>query len=93
MVSRGLSAGILARHGQYRDAELLVCSAAALAAQTDLMSEHAETLLERSHVLAAVGQVSGAHSAATQALELHQRKGNLLGAQESLRYLNKSAPA
>jgi ABC-type branched-subunit amino acid transport system substrate-binding protein len=53
----------------------LVRSAAALAAQTSLLSEHAGTLLEVSHVLAAAGHVSEAHSAATQALDLYQRKG------------------
>lgn len=92
-VSQGLYARILADRGCYREAEELARSAAALAAQTDLLNEHADTLLELSHVLAAAGQVSEAHSAATQALGLYQRKGNLPGARESLRYLAQSAPA
>jgi DNA-binding SARP family transcriptional activator len=89
----GLHARILADRGRYREAEELARSAVAISAQTDLLSEHADTLLELSHVLAAAGQVSEAHSAATQALELYQRKGNLPGARESLRYLTQSAPA
>jgi DNA-binding SARP family transcriptional activator/tetratricopeptide (TPR) repeat protein len=92
-IGRGLHARILADRGRYREAEELARSAVAISAQTDLLSEHADTLLELSHVLAAAGQVSEAHSAATQALELYQRKGNLPGARESLRYLTQSAPA
>ena len=92
-VSQGLHARILADRGHYREAEELARSAAALAAQTDLLSYRADTLLELSHVLAVAGQVSEAHSAATQARDLYQRKGNLPGARESLRYVTQSAPA
>ena len=92
-ISQGLHARILADRGRHREAEELARSAAALAAQTDLLSEHADTLLDLSHVLAAAGQVSEAHSAASQAHDLYQRKGNLPGARESLRYLTQSAPA
>jgi DNA-binding SARP family transcriptional activator len=91
-VSQGLYARILADRGRHREAMELARSAAALAAQTDLLSEHADTLLERAHVLAAAGEVSEAHAAATEALDLYQRKGNLPGARASLRYLNQSAP-
>jgi DNA-binding SARP family transcriptional activator len=92
-LGNGLYARILADRGRYREAEELARSAAALAARTDLLSQHADTLLELSHVLAAAGLVSEAHSAATQALSLYRRKGNLPGARESLRYLTQSAPA
>jgi tetratricopeptide (TPR) repeat protein len=92
-IGRSLHARILADRGRYREAEELARSAVAISAQTDLLSEHADTLLELSHVLAAAGQVSEAHSAATEALELYQRKGNLPGARESLRYLAQSTPA
>jgi predicted ATPase/DNA-binding SARP family transcriptional activator len=92
-IAQGLYARILADRGRHREAEELARSAAALSAQTDLLSERADTLLELSHVLAASGQVSEAHSAATKALDLYQLKGNLPGARESLRYLTQSAPA
>jgi predicted ATPase len=92
-VSQGLYARILADRGDYREAEELARSAAALAAQSDLLNEHADTLLELSHVLATAGQVSEAHSAAAEALALYQRKGNLPGARESRRYLTQTAPA
>jgi hypothetical protein len=71
----------------------LARSAAARAAQTDFLSDRADTLLEFSHVLTAAGQAPEAHSAAVQALDLYQRKGNLPGARDSLRYLTQSAPA
>jgi predicted ATPase/DNA-binding SARP family transcriptional activator len=92
-IARGLYARILADRGRHREAEELARSAVALSAQTDLLSERADTLLELSHVLAASGQVSEAHSAATEALDLYQLKGNLPGARESLRYVSQSAPA
>ena len=86
-LGQGLYARILADRGRYREAEELARSATALSAQTDLLSEQADTLLDLSHVLAAAGQVSEAHSAATQALNLYRRKGNLPGARDSLRHL------
>ena len=92
-VSQGLSARILADRGHHREAEKIARSAAALAAQSDLLSEHADTLLDLAHVLAAAGRIPEAHAAATRALDLYQRKGNLPGARESLRYLAQYAPA
>jgi predicted ATPase/DNA-binding SARP family transcriptional activator len=93
IIGQGVYARILADRGHYHEAEKLARSATALAAQTDLVSHHADTLLALSHVLAAAGQVPEAHSVATQALNLYQRKGNLPGARESLRFLTQSAPA
>lgn len=87
VIGQGLYARILADRGRHREAEELARSAVALAAQTDLLSDSADALLELSHVLAAAGQVSEARSAATQSLNLYQRKGNLPGARESLQYL------
>jgi len=91
-VSQGLSARILADRGHHREAESLARSAAGLAAQTDLLGEHADTLLDLAHVLAAAGRTRDAHAAAAHALELYERKGNLPRARESLRYLANYAP-
>jgi DNA-binding SARP family transcriptional activator len=93
IIGQGLSARILADRGHHAEAEQLAYSAAALAAQTDLLSERADTLLDLAHVLASAGRAGEAHAAATQALDLYQRKGNLPGARESLRYLANYAPA
>jgi tetratricopeptide (TPR) repeat protein len=92
-VGQGLLARILADRGRQTEALALARSAAALTAQTDLLSEHAETLLDLAHVLAAAGQVPKARAAATQALGLYQRKGNRPGARDSLRYLARYASA
>lgn len=92
-LSQGLSARIFADRGQHREAEELARSAVALAAQTDLPSHHADTLLDLAHVLAAAGRIPEAHAAATRALDLYQRKGNLPGARKSLRYLTHYASA
>jgi tetratricopeptide (TPR) repeat protein len=91
-VGQGLSARILADRGRYPEALALARSAATLTLQTDLLSERADTLLDLAHVLAAAGQLSDARVAATQALDLYQRKGNLPGARDSLRDLAQYAP-
>ncbi len=91
-VSQGLLARILADSGRHRGAEELARSAAAIAAQTDLLNERADILLDLAHVLAALGQVTEARTTAAQAVDLYQRKGNLPGVRESLRHLAHYAP-
>ena len=91
IIGQGLSARILADRGRHAEAVELASSAVALAAQTDLLSQHADALLDLAHVLAASGRVPEAQAAATQALDLYQRKGNLPGARESLGYLAQYA--
>jgi DNA-binding SARP family transcriptional activator len=92
-LSQGLSARILADRGHHRAAEELALSAVALAAQTDLLNQHADTLLDLAHVLEVAGRIAEAHAAATRALDLYQRKENLPGTRDSLRYLAYYAPA
>ena len=91
IVCQGLSARILADRGRHAEAVELASSAVALAAQTDLLSPRADALLDLAHVLAASGHASEARAAATQALDLYQRKGNLPGTRESLGYLTQYA--
>jgi tetratricopeptide (TPR) repeat protein len=91
-VGQGLSARILADRGHHRQAEELARSAAALEAQADLLSEHADTLLDLAHVLVAADRIPEAYDAANQALDLYQRKGNLPGTRESLRRLSRYPP-
>jgi DNA-binding SARP family transcriptional activator len=87
IIGQGLSARILADRGRYGEARELASTAVALAAQTDLLSQHADAWLDLAHVLAASGRGAEARAAATQARDLYQRKGNLPGARESLGYL------
>jgi len=91
IIGQGLSARILADRGRHAEAAELASSAVALAAQTDLLSHHADALLDLAHVVAASGGFPEAQAAATQALDLYQRKGNLPGTRESLRYLTRHA--
>jgi DNA-binding SARP family transcriptional activator len=91
IVCQGLSARILADRGRHAEAVELASSAVALVAQTDQLSPRADALLDLAQVLAASGRASEAHAAATQALDLYQRKGNLPGTRESLGYLTQYA--
>jgi DNA-binding SARP family transcriptional activator len=91
IIGQGLSARILADRGRYAEAVELASSAVVLAAQTDLLSQHADALLDLAHAMAASGRVAEAQAAATQALDLYQRKGNLPGARESLGHLTQYA--
>src|SRR5215472_3056705 len=91
--SQGVLARILVDRGRHREAEDLARSAAALAAQTDFLSERAVIQLDLAHVLAALGRVTEAHAATVHAIDLYQRKGNLPGVRESLRHLASSGPA
>ena len=52
IIGQGLSARILADSGRHAEAVELASSAVALAAQTDLLSQHADALLDLAHVLA-----------------------------------------
>jgi len=91
ITGQGLAARILADRGQRAEAAALASSVGALAAQTDLLSFRADTLLDLAHVFAAAGCVPEAQAAATQALELYQRKANLPGARGANRYLARYA--
>ena len=57
IICQGLSARILADRGRHAEAVELASSAVALAAQTDLLSQHADALLDLAQVLAASGRV------------------------------------
>jgi predicted ATPase len=92
IICHGLSARILADRGRHAEAAELASAAVALAAQTDQLNPHADALLDLAHVLAASGRDTEAHTAATQAFDLYQRKGNLPGTRESLRHLIQFAP-
>ena len=94
-VSQGLYCEDPRRPGAgHREAMELARSAAALAAQTDLLSEHADTLLELAHVLAAAGRglrgitkgLGPWRSTCTSARAICREPG------ASLRYLTQSAP-
>jgi DNA-binding SARP family transcriptional activator len=91
IIGQGLSARILADSGRHAEAVALGSSAVALAAETDLLNQQADALLDFAHALARSGRIADAHAEATQAFDLYQRKGNLPGTRESLGYLTQYA--
>jgi tetratricopeptide (TPR) repeat protein len=92
-VGQALAAKILADRSHHREAEAMARSAVALAAQADLLSEYADTLLNLAYVLVAARQLPAAHDAASQALGLYRSKGNLPGERASLRCLADCSPS
>jgi DNA-binding SARP family transcriptional activator len=92
IISQGSTARILAARGHHAEAAELANSAVQLAAQTDLLSQRADALLDLAHVLAAADRTADAHAAAAQAHDLHRRKGNRPGVRESLRYAAQKTP-
>ena len=89
ILGQGLSARIIADRGRHAEASELAFSAVALAAQTDLHSQHADALLDLAYVLAAAGRFPEARDTAKNALDLYQSKGNLPGTRESLGYFTQ----
>jgi DNA-binding SARP family transcriptional activator len=93
IIGQGVSARILAGGGRHAEATELASAAVALAAQTDLLSQHADALLDLAQVLAASGSIKEAQAAATEALDLYRRKGNVPGIRESLGCLTQYSHA
>jgi DNA-binding SARP family transcriptional activator/tetratricopeptide (TPR) repeat protein len=91
IIGQGLSARMLADRGSHAEAAELASSAVALAAQTDLLSQHADALLDHAHVLGAAGRFPEALVSVSRALDLYQSKGNLPGAREARGYLTRYA--
>jgi len=84
VIARGLSARMLADQGRHPEAAGLGSAAVALAARTDLLSQHADALLDLAHVQVTAGRYPEAQLSASQAFDLYQSKGNLPGAREAL---------
>ncbi|HZI74463.1 MAG TPA: hypothetical protein VFD73_10705, partial [Gemmatimonadales bacterium] len=92
IIGLGVSARISADQGRHAEAVDLASSAVVLAARTDLLSQHADALLDLAYVLTVSGNLPHAHAAATEALDLYQQKGNLPGIRESLAHLTQYVP-
>jgi tetratricopeptide (TPR) repeat protein len=93
---RSTRARILARRGEFTEAERLAREALAIMEPTDYLDEKAETLLAFGQVLEAAGRVEEAADALEQALAFFEQKGNLVMAgrtRERLDLLRADAPA
>jgi class 3 adenylate cyclase/DNA-binding SARP family transcriptional activator/tetratricopeptide (TPR) repeat protein len=77
---RGVRAKTTARKGDLEQAERLAREAVALAEETDGLNLHGDALLDFAEVLRAARRPAEARAAAGRALELYERKGNVVSA-------------
>jgi class 3 adenylate cyclase/tetratricopeptide (TPR) repeat protein len=75
-------AAILTRRGRLDEARRLSAKAVALAEDTDYLTARADALVTHAQVLEACDEHSAATKAARAALALHERKGNVVAAQQ-----------
>jgi predicted ATPase len=77
---RSITARVLSKRAQMEKAEALARVAVALAQATDFINYRADALLDLSHVLKASRRVDEAMTSASEALQLYERKGNIVSA-------------
>ena len=77
---RGVQAKILARSDRHEDAEALAREAVELVAQTDLLHNRGNALLDLGEVLRLGGQTAEAGAAVRAGLELYEQKGDRVSA-------------
>ena len=93
VVWRSVLGKVRACRGDFARATALGEEAVRLAEPTDLLVIRADALLDLAEVMAMAGTPVDAGSAARRALELYERKGNLVSASRARAWLNASAPA
>jgi Flp pilus assembly protein TadD len=74
-------AKVLARRGQYAEAERLAREAVTAADTTDALVSQGDARRDLAEVLELAGERQGAAAALTKALELYERKGTVVPAQ------------
>jgi predicted ATPase/class 3 adenylate cyclase len=89
---RGVRARVLARRGGLAEGERMARQAVALAERTDFLNHRAEAQLVLAEVLARSGRPKHAKASRAEALELYERKGNLVAALQVRGDLAPSAP-
>jgi len=77
---RGVRARLIAKGGATAEAERLAREAVTLAERTDRLNHHAGALVDLAAVFRAAGQIDDEREALTAALELYERKCNLVAA-------------
>jgi predicted ATPase/class 3 adenylate cyclase len=77
---RRVRARVLARRAEIRAAEALAREALAIAEATDFVNDHADALVDLSHVLEVSRRCDDAVAAASGALHLYELKGNVVAA-------------
>jgi class 3 adenylate cyclase/tetratricopeptide (TPR) repeat protein len=84
-------ARVLARRGETEEAVTLAREAIASMADSDNITAHAERLVDLAEVLSAHGNLADAAAALTEAVGLHEEKGNALPAERCRELLASSA--
>jgi class 3 adenylate cyclase/tetratricopeptide (TPR) repeat protein len=79
---------ILARRGEYPEAERLVREGVRLLESTQFVNDHANSLLDLAEVLRFAGRPGDAATAIESAIELFERKGNVVSAERARRLLD-----
>jgi tetratricopeptide (TPR) repeat protein len=79
---RAARARVLAHRGQTGEAVTLALEAVDSLAGSDDITAHAEILVDLTEVLRAHGDLAGAGDALTEAVALHEEKGNILSAEK-----------
>jgi tetratricopeptide (TPR) repeat protein len=90
---RTVRARLLASGGEIVEARRISGEAVELASGMDWLSDHAEALLSRGEVLRMAGETGSAAQAMQEAIALHERKGNVIGAQRARSLLAVQLPA
>jgi tetratricopeptide (TPR) repeat protein len=85
-------ARVLASRGKPKEAVDLARQAVVLLEPTDVINVRADTLVQLAHVLAAAGEESEAARALEQALDLYERKGNVVSAGRAREMLTTLTP-
>jgi class 3 adenylate cyclase/predicted ATPase len=80
IVWRGVRARLIVKGGATREAQRLAREAVALAEQTDWLNHHGDALVDLAAVLQVAGRVEGEIEALEAALDLYDRKHNLVAA-------------
>jgi hypothetical protein len=90
---RGAAARSLAGQGRLAEAAKLAAEAVRIAQPTDMLTMHADALLDQAAVASAAARPGDAHAGAQAALELYQAKGNLAGAARARAAARAGVPA
>jgi DNA-binding SARP family transcriptional activator len=85
---RRVQAKLDARNGGHEAAQSIALEAARIASRTDALNDHGQVLLDLAEVLALGGQRSESAQHVEQAIELFERKGNLVSARAARALLN-----
>jgi ATP/maltotriose-dependent transcriptional regulator MalT len=81
--SRQVRAKVLARRGEFAEAERLAHEAVAIAARTDQLNAQGDANADLAEVLLLTGKPDEAAAVLEQALEHYERKGNLVSTQRA----------